>query len=68
MIPAKEIDGELWIKASDHHRAMKDAKREWVGLTAQEVATIAESVYGSAHHDDITFFIEIQTKLKEKNT
>jgi hypothetical protein len=68
MIAAQEIDGELWIKASDHHRAIKDTKREWVGLTAQEAADIAESVYGSAHHDDITFFIEIQIKLKEKNT
>lgn len=25
MIKAKEIDGELWIKASDHHHAIKEA-------------------------------------------
>ena len=25
MIPAKEIDGELWVKASDHHQAIKEA-------------------------------------------
>jgi hypothetical protein len=25
MIPAKDIDGELWIKASDHHQAIKAA-------------------------------------------
>ena len=25
MIPAREIDGELWIKASDHHQAIKEA-------------------------------------------
>lgn len=25
MTPAKEIDGELWIKASDHHRAVSAA-------------------------------------------
>ena len=25
MIKAKEIDGELWIKASDHHQAIKEA-------------------------------------------
>ena len=43
-------------------------KRPWVGLTAQEVAIIAEGVYGSTHHDDITFVMEIQVKLKEKNT
>ncbi len=25
MIEAKELDGELWIKASDHHKAVKVA-------------------------------------------
>ncbi len=25
MIEAKEIDGELWIKASDHHQSVKKA-------------------------------------------
>ena len=25
MIQAKEIDGELWIKASDHHQSVKKA-------------------------------------------
>ena len=25
MIPAKEIDGELWIRAADHHKAIKEA-------------------------------------------
>lgn len=25
MIPAKEFEGELWIKASDHHQAIKAA-------------------------------------------
>ena len=25
MIKAKEIDGELWVKASDHHQAIKEA-------------------------------------------
>ena len=30
MIPAKEFDGELWIKAADHHQEVKrmmDAER-----------------------------------------
>jgi hypothetical protein len=36
MIPAKEFEGELWIKASDHHRAIKTAQRSWVGQPAQE--------------------------------
>ena len=25
MIEAKEIDGELWVKAADHHKAVKVA-------------------------------------------
>ena len=25
MIQAKEIDGELWIRAADHHKAIKEA-------------------------------------------
>ncbi len=25
MIPAKEFEGELWIKAADHHQAMLEA-------------------------------------------
>ena len=29
MIPAKEFEGELWIKAADFHKQ----KKEWVGLT-----------------------------------
>jgi len=28
MIPAKEIDGELWIKASDHHRAIAELESQ----------------------------------------
>lgn len=31
MIPAKEFESELWIKASDHHKEVKraiDAERE----------------------------------------
>jgi hypothetical protein len=31
MIPAKEFENQLWIKASDHHREVKravDAERE----------------------------------------
>ena len=43
-------------------------QRTWIWLTAQKVAAIAEGVYGSTHHDDITFAMEIQAKLKEENT
>ena len=28
MILAKEIDGELWIKASDHHQAIAELERQ----------------------------------------
>lgn len=42
-------------------------QRTWIWLTAQEVATIAEGVYGSTHHDDITFGMEIQNALRSKN-
>ena len=34
MIPAKEFEGELWIKASDHHQAIKAA----LAQPAQELA------------------------------
>ena len=37
MISAKEIDGELWIRAADHHKAIKNAQRTWVGLTNDEI-------------------------------
>lgn len=29
MTPAKEIDGELWIRADDHHRAVGEIEAEW---------------------------------------
>lgn len=29
MTPAKEIDGELWIKADDHHWAVGEIEAEW---------------------------------------
>lgn len=29
MTPAKEIDGELWIKVDDHHRAVGAVEAEW---------------------------------------
>ena len=39
MIKAKEIDGELWIKASDHHQAIKESlaqKQEPVATVTSE--------------------------------
>jgi hypothetical protein len=42
MIEAKEIDGELWIKASDHHQSVKKAieqEREACAKVCDEIAT-----------------------------
>ncbi len=42
MIEAKEIDGELWIKASDHHQSVKKAieqEREACAKLCEEIAT-----------------------------
>ena len=39
MIPAKEIKGELWIKASDHHIEVKrllEAEREACAKVCEE--------------------------------
>jgi hypothetical protein len=39
MIEAKEIDGELWIKASDHHQSVKKAieqEREACAVAAEK--------------------------------
>jgi hypothetical protein len=65
MIPAKEIDGELWIKASDHHQAIKEAlaqpaQRPWVGLTDEERQDIALEVPMDA-------VCITETKLRSKN-
>ena len=37
MIPEKEIDGQLWIRAVDHHQAIKNAQRTWVGLSLKNM-------------------------------
>lgn len=62
MIPAKEIDGELWIKASDLNRVIN---RTWVGLTDDEVNYLLE------HTDWFEwphlFAVAIEAKLKERN-
>lgn len=40
----------------------------WVGLTNNEIETIAPDVYGSFHYDDYKFARAIEAKLREKNT
>ena len=67
MIPAKEFEGELWIKAADFHRQ----KKEWVGLTDEEIREFEiwlddeEEKHGWNPPADIVKHIE--AKLKEKN-
>ena len=72
MILAKEIDGELWVKASDHHRLIKDAQRTWVGLTK---TTVGNHLRRHALGEQPTFqkgfkegVVFAELKLKEKNT
>ena len=61
MIPAKEFEGELWIKASDHHQATQTAQRPLVGLTDEEL-TLCES------EEDVRFVRAIEAVLRSKNT
>jgi hypothetical protein len=69
MIPAKEFEGELWIKASDYHQVIKETQREWVGLTDEEIALVCAECAASAHNwNDISFARAIEAKLKEKNS
>ena len=74
MIQAKEFEGELWIKASDYHQIIKEAKREWVGLTDEERHEIREwqkiqEELGPVWAPMMLYLYEaIEAKLKEKNT
>jgi hypothetical protein len=66
MIPAKEFEGELWIKAADFHRQ----KKEWQGMTENEKELLwDEAVEGREHfcsqYGD--FADAIEAKLKQKN-
>ena len=47
-----------------------EPKREWVGLTDEEILVKCESVpdYDIGNHDLIQFAKAIEAKLKEKNT
>jgi hypothetical protein len=80
MIPAKEIDGELWVKASDHQPVIDKSaairiatslgwspQRTWVGLTNEDTFEIGERL-GLADVAWIDLMKAIEAKLKEKNT
>ena len=63
MVPAKEFEGELWIKAADFHWQ----KKEWVGLTDDEVMSLLPGAVRlpPGWADTVR---AIEAKLKEKNT
>jgi hypothetical protein len=63
MIPAKEFDGELWIRAADIHLLTKDKSHAWVGLTDEEVKNLCLSV--GTEPIEVRL---IEAKLREKNT
>ena len=44
-----------------------EIRREWVGLTDEEIRNEAKDIYGSSHWDDIKFARAIEAKLREKN-
>ena len=63
MILAKEFEGELWIKAADYQRQ----KKEWVGLTDEDMIKIWSELYRKGPVLPTTFGMAIEAKLKEKN-
>jgi hypothetical protein len=65
MIPAKEFEGELWIRAADIHLLARDWPRTWVGLTDDE----QQEAYEQWQNDGWgVFYNAIEAKLREKNT
>ena len=52
MIEAREIDGELWIKASDHHRAI-------AGLESQEPVAWLEPEWGERICPEVGYEVTI---------
>ena len=68
MILAKKIDGELWVKASDHHRIIKDSQRQWVGLTDEEKQEWVEAMPDEPKPRHIMNLINvIEVELKGRN-
>jgi len=63
MIPAKEFEGELWIKAADFHMQ----KKEWQGLTDDEIKKLHHIIDWTNAHTYVNFARAIEAKLKEKN-
>ena len=61
MIPAKEFDGELWIRAADIHLLNKHKGGTWVGLTDEEIDGLVKN---TRWHELIK---ATESKLKQKN-
>lgn len=69
MIPAKEFDGELWIRAADIHLLARDWPRTWVGLTDEEMThTNHHMVEGAYQYSFKQGAKWAEAKLREKNT
>ena len=71
MIPAKEFDGELWIRAADIHLLTKDKPRTWVGLTDEEVENYwdwEDFQCGCGRGTLLDMVRDIEAKLKELNS
>ncbi len=67
------MEGNSVTTTLTSHRPFLDdvplyAKREWVGLTDEEIALVCAECAASAHNwNDISFARAIEAKLKEKN-
>ena len=67
------MEGNSVTTTLTSHRPFLDdvplyAKREWVGLTDDEIALVCAECAASAHNwNDISFARAIEAKLKEKN-
>jgi hypothetical protein len=70
MIPAKEFEGELWIRAADIHLLTKEKSREWVGLTDEEIRErwFAAEPTSDGRPASYNYAKAIEAKLKELNT
>ena len=61
MIPAKEFDGELWIKAADHHKEvnrMVDAERKAI-YDIVIVAPFRQNVEAEENAEDLLFALKV---------
>ncbi len=71
MIPAKEFEGELWIRTADIHLLTKEKRREWIGLTDEEIIDVIHPLVMADMPDvatDYEIAKAIEAKLKELNT